>query len=177
MRQVVKITDNKYLNIYEVYDKDTHCNGYQYAERRGIDSVAFICYDIDSKKFLLNREFTPPTGEFMTRAFGGSIDKVKGHIDIVIDEVHEEAGYKVDSCDIFRLGSCFVSTQMNQNCYLYLVIVCDKKKIGRKPENQIEKMASIVSLTPEEIIRNNDWKAITILAKAKDIQIYGEKIC
>jgi hypothetical protein len=173
MRQVVKITDNKFLNLYEVYDKETHCKGYQYAERRGIDSVAFICYDLDSKKFLLNREFTPPVGEFMIRAFGGSIDKAKENIDIVIDEVHEEVGYKVDSSDIFCLGSCFVSTQMNQNCYLYLVTVCDKKKIGRKPENQMEEMASLVSLTSEEIIKNNDWKAITILAKYT--QIYGKK--
>jgi len=167
MREVEKITDNRFVNIFEVYDPDNHCKGYQFAERRGVDSVAFILYNRDSKKFIINKEFTPPTGTFMQRAFGGSLDKKgKEPIDIVIEEVEEEAGYSVTYYDIYYLGKCFVSTQMNQFCLLYIVFVNDSKKVERKPENEMEASALPVYCSSNDIFEGEDWKAITILSKA-----------
>lgn len=166
-RVVNKITDNKFVNLYEVIDPDNHCRGYQFAERRGVDSVAFICYDKKTKMFLINYEFTPPTGFFMERAFGGSLDKVgKDPTDIVIEEVEEEAGYKVSKEDIKYVGKCFVSTQMNQTCFLFLVFISDEQKTERKPENGMEKMAETKFTTERHIIFGDDWKAITIIMKA-----------
>ena len=171
-RVVVKLTDNKFLNIYEAIDPDHHCKGYQFAERRGIDSVAFICYDTNTKRFLLNCEFTPPTGRFNERAFGGSLDKAgKEHIDIVIEEVEEEAGYKVNKEDVKYVGNCFVSTQMNQTCFLYLVFVNDSMKTERKPENLVESLATLHWTNLHGILSNDDWKAISIVMKAVDKRI------
>ena len=166
-RVVNEITDNKFVNLYEVTDPDNHCRGYQFAERRGVDSVAFICYDKKTKMFLINCEFTPPTGYFMERAFGGSLDKDgKEPIDIVMEEVEEEAGYKVSKEDIEYVGKCFVSTQMNQTCFLYLVFVSDEQKTERKPENGMEKMATPIWRNNNWIFEGQDWKAISIIMKA-----------
>jgi len=165
MRIIKQITANKFLNIKEVYDPEKHCKGYQFAERRGIDSIAFICFDEHTYKFLLNKEYTPPTDEFLVRAFGGSLDKEKDLVEIVIDEVKEEAGYTVDKDRVEFLDKIFVSTQMNQYCHLFIVNVTNLKPTGRQPENKIEAMADIVWLDRDEIESGSDWKAISILAK------------
>jgi len=179
-RVVNKLTDNKFLNIYEVVDPEHHCKGYQFAERRGKDSVAFICYNKEDKNFIINCEFTPPNGMFMERAFGGSLDKEdKKHVDIVIEEVEEEAGYKVDKEDVKYVGNCFVSTQMNQRCYLYLVFVSDEQKVERKPQNAIEALASIRKCHLNWILSGDDWKAITIVMKAVErgyLKLFSKEI-
>lgn len=174
MRIVKQITTNKFLNIKEVNDSENNCKGYQFAERKGVDSVAFICYnskvnpDNDTYgKFLLNKEYTPPTNEFHFRAFGGSLDKQKSMIDIVKDEIKEECGYEVVEKKIHELGKVFVSTQMNQYCYLYLINILGAKNTGRKPENKIEAMAETVWRKEEEIINGDDWKSISIIQKAR----------
>ena len=161
--------DFGFLKVKAVVDPKNHCtgNGYQFAERKGVDSVAFICYDgsrLDDK-FLINKEFTPPNGEFMYRAFGGSIDKNKTKEEIVKDEVLEEAGYDIDVAMITYYGMCFVSTQMNQNCYLYMVDVTGLKPVGRKPQNDIEAMAQPHWFNGADIYRMNDWKAAMILMR------------
>lgn len=173
MRIIKQITTNKFLNIKEVYDSEKHCKGYQFAERRGQGSVAFICYDKTTGKFLLNKEYTPPTDEFLVRAFGGSLDKDKPLIDIVREEVKEEVGYEVSNDMIRYLGSLFVSTQMNQYCHLFLVDITSAKQTGREPENKIEAMAETLWKDDFEIVDGSDWKAITILSKAKQKKIIG----
>ena len=45
MRIVKKMTDNKFINLYEIQDPSKHVKGFQFAERLGKDSVAFICHD------------------------------------------------------------------------------------------------------------------------------------
>ena len=176
MRTIKQLTDNRFLNIKEVADSDMHVKAYQFAERKGIDSIAFICvkfgemsmedgsYDL---RFLLNHECTPPTGEFLNRAFGGSIDKDKTYEGIVIDEVREEAGYKVDEAHVYTLGNVFVSTQMNQYCYLFLVEIDDSMKVEREPENACEATSTPIWMTENNIIGGSDWKAITIIQKAR----------
>jgi hypothetical protein len=171
MRIVKQITNNKFLNIKEVSDPNMGCKGYQFAERRGVDSIAFICYDKTSNKFLLNKEATPPVGQFLLRAFGGSLDKDITHEEIVKVEVEEEAGYNVDIKNIIKLGKCFVSTQMNQYCHLYIVFVSDRNKTKRKPENECEALAETVWLCEESVIDGDDWKSIVIINKAKKVGI------
>jgi hypothetical protein len=171
-RKVTKLTDNKFVNLFDVYDPDNHCKSYQFAERRGKDSVAFICYDRTERRFLINNEFTPPTGKFNLRAFGGSLDKPdKKAWEIVQEEVEEEAGYKVNEENIEYVGKCFVSTQMNQECFLYLVFVDASKKTARIPENPIEALAKPTLINFRGILDNDDWKAIAIVMKAVDKRI------
>jgi len=110
MRVVRQLTNNKYLNIKEVVDPENNVNGFQFAERRGVDSVAFICYDGNSEQFLLNSEYKPPVSKMVLGAFGGSFDKDKEPIDIVLDEVKEEAGFSLDKEQVKFVGKVLVST-------------------------------------------------------------------
>jgi len=169
MRTVKQITDNKYLNLKEVKDPSNHVRQYQFAERAGKDSVAFICWDINYGDFLLNKEFKPPINSFLLGAFGGSLDKDKTHSEIVIDEVKEEAGFTVIKKDVHCVGKVMVSTQMNQFCYLFLVEVDKTKQEDREPENAIEAMAKTewVTWDSDKIPILNDWKPITIIAMAQ----------
>ena len=119
MRIVDTVADAKFLKLKRIVDEDNNVNGYVFAERKGIDSVAFIGYNMGDGHFLLNREYTPPTGDFKLRAFGGSLDKSISKIEIVQDEILEEAGFNIDKESIYNVGRAFVSTQMNQFVYLY----------------------------------------------------------
>lgn len=163
MREVKQLTNNKFLNIKEVRHPEKNVNGYQFAERRGVDSIAFICWDVKRDLFLVNKEYTPPTDEFHLRAFGGSLDKAVEQIEIVRGELKEEAGF--EKATVVKVGSMFVSTQMNQYCHLYVALVNKDDQGERHPENAIEAMASTVWLTKDEIISGSDWKAISIVAK------------
>lgn len=181
MRTEKVLGDFGFIKVKSVIDPENHCRGYQYAERKGVDSVAFVCIDRNKKsklRFLVNREFTPPNGKFMYRAFGGSMDKNKNETDIVIDEVLEEVGYKVDGTRVYYMGKCFVSTQMNQTCYLYMVDITDLVSVGREPENKIEAMAEPTWVSVTDILNGDDWKSIAILCKGKLFQqeeLYHEK--
>lgn len=168
MRTVKQLTSNKFLNIKEIKDPSKHIKGFQFAERRGVDSVAFICFDPGRKEFLLNREQKPPIDRYVWGAFGGSFDKDKSPEDIVIDEVKEEAGFTVTKKDVKFVGKVLVSTQMNQYCYLYIVMVNKNKQGERKPENLIEASATTSwFLWSNDIYRLEDWKPITIITKAQ----------
>jgi len=171
LRVVEKLTNNKFLNIKEVQDPIMGVKGYQFAERLGQDSVAFICYDKKSKLFLLNNELKPPVDLMIMGAFGGSIDKDKDLIDIVIDEAKEEAGFVVDAECVNYVGKSLVSTQMNQFCYLYLIFVDKNRQGEREPENEIEKLAKISWHSLSEVSKLEDWKPIVIVEKAKEKKI------
>lgn len=171
MRIVKQITNNSFLNLKEVRDDNMGCRGYQFAERKGVDSVAFVCYDESTGEYIINKEATPPTGEFLNRAFGGSIDKKISYDEIVKAEVLEEVGYKVPMTRIKLVGRSFVSTQMNQYCYLYLVKVSEGQKTKRCPENATEALSKPIRLTEDQIVGGDDWKSISIIAKARKLGI------
>jgi 8-oxo-dGTP pyrophosphatase MutT (NUDIX family) len=160
------LSDHKFIKVYKVIDPEHHVKAYMYAERLGVDSVAFICYDRDRKEVLLNKEYKPPVNEFVLGAFGGSLDKDSSLEDIVRDEVREEAGFE-KIYEIQSLGKVLVSTQMNQYCHLFIVHVDKDDQGERHPENAIEAMAETVWIGEGPNINDlEDWKAITIAAKA-----------
>ena len=173
MRIVKQLTDNRFLNIKEVKDPENNVRGYQFAERLGKDSIAFILWDSVEEQFLLNREFKPPLGEFILGAFGGSMDKDKSPEEIVIAEVKEEAGFVVTKEQVYLVGEVMVSTQMNQFCKLYLVEVDKKNQDEREPENAIEEMATTewVEWDESELAKLRDWKPLAIIFMAQ-----GKKI-
>ena len=174
-KTIKQLTNNRFLNIKEVYDPENNVNGYQFAERLGIDSVAFIGYSPADNEFLVNKEYKPPVSMFITGAFGGSIDKSKSPTDIVIGEVREEAGFEVEKTDVKYLGRVFVSTQMNQFCFLFLVILDKAEQKDRQPENAIEAMATTKWVKEEDIYRMEEWKPIAILGLSKEVGIIGDK--
>jgi len=141
---------------------------YLYGERLGVDSIAFILYDSNKEKpFGIIEEIKPPLYERgiekLKTAFGGSIDKNKNLIDIVIDEVREEAGYIVGPENVEFVGKIFVSTQMNQFCYLYFVDINNSKFVGQNLEEN--EKGNVKWVSKDEIVIGKDWKAITILTK------------
>lgn len=164
-RTVKKLTDLKWMNLYETVEEEKGVTGFQYAERRGIDSVAFIVWHKDKKKFLLTKEYLPPVGHFLTRAFGGSLDKDMELKEIVKLETLEECGYKVELNNILYVGKSFVSSMMNQYCHLFLVTVSESQFSGREPENKTESLSEVIELTEDEIMELDDWKSITIVSK------------
>jgi 8-oxo-dGTP pyrophosphatase MutT (NUDIX family) len=174
MRIITKLTDYRFLNLKQVVDPEFNVKNYQFAERLGKDSIAFVCYDKNRHQILLNEEFKPPIGKFVVTAFGGSLDKEKDVKTIVQDEVREEAGFDVEIKDIIEVGSVFVSTQMNQWCRLYLVYVNKGMQKERQPENDVEKIARLqwYNINDEGFYINSpDWKALTILSKAERMRI------
>jgi len=177
MRTIRKLTDNRFINIKEIKDPENNVNGYQFAERLGVDSVAFVCYDPKIDKFLVNKEYKPPVNSFIVGAFGGSMDKDKSPKQIVKDEVKEEAGFVVGEEDIYKVGKVLVSTQMNQFCHLFVVFVDKDDQGEREPENKIEAMAGTKWMDAEDVCNLDDWKAPTIIVKAQIENIVWSKIC
>lgn len=158
---------------------------YEYAERGGKDSIAFILYDANQEKFALIRESKPPMDERngfetrMTTAFGGSIDMGTDvtYQEICQTEVREEAGYEVPLDRIRSVGQTLVSSQMSQMCEGFLVDVTDIEKTleaeyeKEASEDQAEKDAnefvgnSVEWMTITELMDNNDWKSTWIAFK------------
>ena len=142
MRVEEKLTNNKFVNLKQVKYPEKNVGCYQFAERLGVNSVAFICLDKVAELFLLNKEYKPPIDEFLLGSFGGSMDKDKTPEEIVVAEVKEEAGFVVTEEDVIDLGDVMVSTQMNQFCHLYIVLIDRSKQEEREPENAVEAMAT-----------------------------------
>lgn len=153
---------------------------YVYGERGGKDSIAFILYDNDTNKFCLINESKPPLDETyntkarMTTAFGGSIDCNKTYKEICDMEVWEETGYDVNEERIHFVGKTLVSTQMSQECHLYLVDVTnlDKTGIAEHEASAGEHSGNSVHwLTKEEVLMNSDWKSVFIIIKAEYLNL------
>lgn len=142
-----------------------------YAERKGIDSVAFILLATnasDERRIGLINEYKPPIDSFLTTAFGGSIDqeKYKNNLkQLVVDETIEEAGFKVSEDDVKYYGKVFVSTQMNQWCSLFAVEVDKTKQGDPTTTDPMEMKSSVVWMTLPEAVKSEDWKAISIITK------------
>lgn len=165
--------------------------GYYYAERKGMDSVAFVLYDSSKTAcYGLVHELKDPLcfrfkkTMFLTTAFGGSNDGIpleqyiglsikerhKHFEDLVIQEVEEESGFTVSSKHISFMGEYFVSTQMNQFCYCYLVNVTPGNGSSQgkaRPQDAVEAMSSVKWLTEDQVFEeeSKDWKSQVIVAK------------
>jgi 8-oxo-dGTP pyrophosphatase MutT (NUDIX family) len=151
------MADNKFLNI----KKTKH--GYEYAERKGVHSIAFILVDKETQRVGLRLEHKPPINAWLLGAFGGSIDPKKSLIDIVINEVREEAGYEVTASEIEYKGKYFVSTQMNQFCYLFTVCVGEFDNTEPTSTNPEEQLSSVHWMNPYDVNVIEDWKAIILM--------------
>lgn len=159
---------------------------YQYAERGGQDSIFFILFDNDTRKFALIYESKPPMDEreqklvYMTTAFGGSIDmeETTTYQEICQTEVREESGYVVPLDKIKSIGKTLVSTQMSQMAEGFLVDVTGIKKTVQaeyeltpdeeqkaKDENEF-KLNKVVWMDIDELMENDDWKSIYVWTKA-----------
>lgn len=154
---------------------------YLYAERGGVDSIAFILFDNKSKKFGLIHESKPPLDErmnkkvHMTTAFGGSIDSLNSKKEICLTEVEEESGFEVTLDRIHEVGTTMVSTQMSQMCTCFLVDVTGLEKTkDAEYEIHLDKFNgnAVKWFTISEVMDNQDWKSVYIVMQS----IYKEII-
>lgn len=159
---------NNYLQLKQA---DNGGKPYHYAERKGKDSVAFILKHANGMYGLI-QEFKPPLQEWLITAYGGSIDSHKSLTDIVLQEVQEEAGYLPYVKQIQFLGKHFVSTQMNQFCYLFLVPVESIQEMARTTTDSGEMKSQPVWLDKHQVLTTQCWKAKTILLMSE----YGKGI-
>jgi hypothetical protein len=164
--------------------KSASTTPYFYAERKGMDSVAFILVDNDrDDKYGMINERKPPMDHrvgkevMMETAFGGSNDmidddeylkmsedEIKSHFkELVQTECREESGYRVPLDKIEFISKELVSTQMNQMCYMFKVNVTGVKQGEADPQNREEAMATNQWKTLKGVQETNDWKAKTIL--------------
>jgi hypothetical protein len=143
--------------------------------------------DTESNEVAVLNEYKDPIGIFVTTAFGGSIDDRKYHRDLrtlVVDEVEEESGFKVDFTQIhyhdkvlckivvvlywfgnnrffFKLSppSCLGSTQMNQFVHLFSV---DVQRQARHSEpttdNAVEQLSTVLWIDRNDVFGLQDWK-------------------
>jgi len=150
---------------------------YEYSERGGINSIAFILYNSVTREFALINESKPPRDEIenkevrMTTAFGGSIDSEHTYKEICQIEVLEESGYEVPMSNITSVGTTLVSSQMSQMCELFLVNVSGIEKTHKAEYEQPDGSAdhefggnSVIWMNSDDLMKNGDWKSTYILA-------------
>lgn len=164
--------------------KSASTTPYFYAERKGVDSVAFILIDENrSNKYGVVNERKPPMDDrfgelaFIETAFGGSNDIIddEKYFDMTDDaaiihfkkivkiEAREEAGFDVELDRIHYISKELVSTQMNQWCFLFIVDVTNVDEGEKDPQNETEAMADVRWKTFKEVQKMNDWKTKSII--------------
>jgi hypothetical protein len=145
--------------------------GFIYAERKGIDSVAFILIDKEKKQIGVLEEYKDAIYKRLLTAFGGSIDKHQNDLkQLVIEEILEESGFQVEKNQVKKVAKIYCSNMMNQFVHLFVVFV-DKNKQGKKTTTNPSELKSTVIWKPFNWDLKDcfDWKTITILFKINKI--------
>jgi 8-oxo-dGTP diphosphatase len=135
--------------------------GFQYLERKGINSVAvFLLRRIPKSEsipfeVLIRFQPLPVDNSFDQQLFPcpitGSIDDGEKVEESAIREAYEEAGYIIKN-DMHYLGRYFVGTQTNEKVFMFYADVTDLKL--SKPKNDG---------TYHESISKNEWKKFEFL--------------
>lgn len=164
--------------------KSAETTPYFYAERKGVDSVAFILLDENRvDKYGVVNERKPPMDErygelvFIETAFGGSNDMIADETyftmteneviqhfkELVRIETREEAGFIVDFDRIKFTSKELVSTQMNQWAFMFIVDVTNIQQGDTDPQNETEAMSTVCWKNFKQVQSMNDWKTKSIV--------------
>jgi hypothetical protein len=160
------VFDNQWFKVKQT------SSGFTYGERKGIDSVAFILASKepnDPQPYGVVKEWKDPIEQFVTTAFGGSIDKpeYKEDLELLVQaEVIEESGFTVSKDDIWYVGKIFVSTQMSQFCHLFIVFIDKITQKEKTTTNATELKAEVTWVTAKQLFLLEDWKAPLIYSRA-----------
>ena len=134
-------------------------DGFYYARRAGVDSVAFLLKDGDKWGLLKCRQGA--TGKVANRSFTGSWDNPELKLDeTVVVEVKEEAGYDVTLDRVRRVGAFEVGHMTDEAVHLFVVDVT----------GLIPGPVSWVGLEERDLLGtvwdqtvSPDWKAVMIM--------------
>ncbi len=115
---------------------------------RSHDSVAILLYHERKDAFLLVKQFRVPvylndkSKTFTYELCAGLVDKNKSLEEIVVEEIDEECGYKVDIKDIKKITSFYTNVGISGGCqHLYFAKIDDSMRIhqgGGINDEQIE---------------------------------------
>jgi hypothetical protein len=135
--------------------------GFQFSERKGVNSVAvFLCRRKSYKWQVLIRMQPLCIDTTNTKIFPcpitGTVDNEGEILLPALNEIEEEGGYKVDKNKVKYLGEYIVGTQTNEICYMYFVDVSGMKVNKPKGDGSIF-----------EKISKNVWKDIDYLKTCK----------
>lgn len=135
-------------------------------DNTGKDSVAFILYDKNKyPAFGLVKQHKALVDETLVTAFEVMLTNELEIPQIVHQEVFKTSGYNVQLHQIKFLGERFVSSQVNEFCYLYVVDVTD---LTHGPTNTLDlfgKSQEVVWVDKYDIQIGIDWRSQVIIER------------
>jgi len=153
----------KFLSIFCVKDpEDPEDQGYYFSERLGRDSVAFLLYDRNEleKPYVALEQYHSPRRMFQKGAFTGSLDKGLSPDATAIEEIAEEAGYRISSERLHSVGKQFVGCNTNESVYLFIGDVTGIARNKKNPDNVWEENTHLLQMSKDEIFKFCEWRAI-----------------
>lgn len=139
---------------------------YVFSERAGKNSVAFMLYNskTPSTPFGLRNGLQAAHGLYFRTCYTGSMDNPdKAAIDIMLEEVKEEAGYIIEPSNVLVSKTYLASTQDNELVFSYLVDVTDAKLYNTPNTDAFDEDAHTIWLSQAEVMDCFDAKAISLV--------------
>lgn len=126
----------KYLSLYKTKQ------GFIYAQRRGVNSTAILCFKKVKNNYLFLIRYQPlpvvnsvkhlKWNDLYACPITGSIEENQSPLDNAINEVYEEANIKITKKNLVAGSYCVSSTQMNETVFNFLFDVTSCKVIKKK---------------------------------------------
>lgn len=127
---------SKYLSLFKTKQ------GFIYAQRRGINSTATLCFKKKNNEYVFLVRYQPlPVVNTIKHArwddlyacpITGSIEHNQAPLNNAISEVYEEANIKVDKKNLIASSCNISSTQMNETVFNFLFDVTNCKVVNKK---------------------------------------------
>lgn len=131
-----QLKTTKYLSLYKTKQ------GFIYAQRRNINSVAVLCFKKVKGKYLFLIRYQPlpivntikhfKWNDCFACPITGSFEKNKTALSIAINEIYEEANLKVTSKQLISKCKFVSTTQMNETVFCFLFNVSNIKPIKKQ---------------------------------------------
>lgn len=139
MKKIKALYENYWLSLYQTP------KGFVYAQRKGINSTASLCYRLNQDhqyEFLVRLQPLPVIHQYPEQkentlypcCITGSIEPNETPLQNCLKEVYEESGYLINQEQIKYVTSASASTQMNEIVFHYLVDLTNIKK-ENEPQN------------------------------------------
>lgn len=126
----------KYLSLYKTKQ------GFIYAQRKGINSTAMLCFKKVKGGYLFLIRYQPlpvvntvkhlKWDDCYACPITGSIEENQSPLDNALNEIYEEANIKATKKNLVAGSYCVSSTQMNETVFNFLFDVTDCKTVNKK---------------------------------------------
>ncbi|MCT4469741.1 NUDIX hydrolase [Mycoplasma sp. HS2188] len=130
MNKNEKLFSNEWMSVYKSQ------KGFTYCQRKSVDSIAALLYrhNGDQYEFMIHYQPLPEIKEKISwdqcypSPVTGSIEENQLPIECCINEINEEAGYKITAKNIVSSSVAIATTQMNEKVFNFLVDVSGLKQ-------------------------------------------------